>query len=89
MNTHKNYVSRDLNVTESDLAEAKELASRLTLEEVRPMMEKVLLIHENDPNFPFSIIIRIKAFLGERGTLLLKTGISKLIGCFIRKRGDL
>ncbi|KAI1401275.1 OPT-domain-containing protein [Hypoxylon fuscum] len=58
-------VETDLNVTESDLAEAKELASRLTLEEVRPMMEKVLLIHENDPNFPFSIIIRIKAFLGN------------------------
>ncbi|KAI1452673.1 OPT-domain-containing protein [Annulohypoxylon moriforme] len=58
-------VETDLNVTENDLAEAKGLANRLTLEEVRPMMERVLIIHENDPNFPFSIIQRIRAFLGN------------------------
>jgi hypothetical protein len=45
--------------------EAKEMAGRLTLEEIRPMMEKVLAIHERDPNFPFSIIERISAFLGK------------------------
>ncbi|KAI2468876.1 OPT-domain-containing protein [Annulohypoxylon bovei var. microspora] len=56
-------VETDLNVTENDLAEARELANRLTLEEIRPMMERVLIIHENDPNFPFSIIQRIRAFL--------------------------
>lgn len=28
------------------------------------MMERVLMIHENDPNFPYSIIQRIRAFLG-------------------------
>ncbi|OTA94243.1 hypothetical protein M434DRAFT_384166 [Hypoxylon sp. CO27-5] len=58
-------VETDLNVTEDDLAEARELASRLTLGDVRPMMEKVLIIHENDPNFPFSIIQKIQAFLGN------------------------
>ncbi|KAI4868184.1 OPT-domain-containing protein [Hypoxylon rubiginosum] len=58
-------VETDLNVTEDDLAEAKELAARLTLDDIRPMIEKVLIIHENDPNFPFSIIQRIKAFLGN------------------------
>ncbi|KAI1382864.1 OPT-domain-containing protein [Hypoxylon trugodes] len=58
-------VETDLNVTEDDLAEAKELADRLTLEEVRPMMERVLKIHEHDPNFPYSIIERVKAFLGN------------------------
>ncbi|KAI0891286.1 OPT-domain-containing protein [Annulohypoxylon nitens] len=58
-------VETDLNVTENDLAEAKGLADRLTLEEVRPMMERVLMIHENDPNFPYSIIQRIRAFLGN------------------------
>ncbi|KAM0815560.1 putative OPT oligopeptide transporter protein-domain-containing protein [Seiridium cardinale] len=58
-------VETDLNVTEQDLKEAKEVANRLTLDEVRSMMEKVLLIHENDPNFPFSIIERIRAFLGN------------------------
>ncbi|CAJ2510592.1 Uu.00g062170.m01.CDS01 [Anthostomella pinea] len=57
-------VETDLNVTENDLAEAKELAGNLTLEEVRPMMEKVIIIHENDPNFPASIVDKIKAFLG-------------------------
>ncbi|KAI1084287.1 OPT-domain-containing protein [Whalleya microplaca] len=56
-------VETDLNVTENDLAEAKELASGMSLEEVRPMIERVLIIHENDPNFPYSIIERIKAFL--------------------------
>ncbi|KAI0121384.1 oligopeptide transporter 2 [Xylariales sp. AK1849] len=55
----------ELNVTEDDLLEAKELASQLTLEETRSAMEKVLLIHERDPNFPYSIIVRIKAFLGN------------------------
>ncbi|KAI1840281.1 hypothetical protein JX266_013500 [Neoarthrinium moseri] len=58
-------VEADLNVTEQDLSEAKELASRLTLEEIRPMMEKVLLIHEHDPNFPYTIIQRIKSFLAN------------------------
>jgi hypothetical protein len=56
---------RDLNATEEDLREARELASRLTLYEIRPMLEKVLAIHEHDPNFPYSIIQRIQAFLGE------------------------
>ncbi|KAI0008767.1 OPT-domain-containing protein [Xylariaceae sp. FL0662B] len=58
-------VETDLNVTEDDLAEAKELASRMSLEEIRPMMQKVLVIHEHDPNFPYSIIERIRAFLGN------------------------
>ncbi|ORY63916.1 OPT oligopeptide transporter protein-domain-containing protein [Pseudomassariella vexata] len=59
------HVGADLNVTEDDLLEAKELAGRLTLEEIRPLLEKVLIIHEHDPNFPWSIIQRIKAFLGN------------------------
>lgn len=28
-------------------------------------MEKVLLVHGSDPNFPFPIITKIKEFLGE------------------------
>ncbi|KAI1497904.1 OPT oligopeptide transporter protein-domain-containing protein [Biscogniauxia marginata] len=59
------HVQTDLNVTENDLVEAKEFAATLTLEEIRPLMENVLAIHENDPNFPFSIIEQIKAFLGN------------------------
>lgn len=62
---HIDHMNSDLNVTEQDLLEAKELARRFTLREIRPMMEKVLKIHENDPNFPYSIIERIRTFLGE------------------------
>lgn len=29
------------------------------------LMEKVLLVHGSDPNFPFPIITKIKEFLGE------------------------
>ncbi|RYP84689.1 hypothetical protein DL769_001123 [Monosporascus sp. CRB-8-3] len=58
-------VESDLNVTEDDLVEAHDLATKWTLDDVRPLMEKVLVIHENDPNFPLSIISRIKAFLGN------------------------
>lgn len=55
----------DFNVTELDLKEAQEVAGRMSLEEVRALMGNVLKIHEDDPNFPFAIILRIKAFLGE------------------------
>ncbi|RYP88530.1 hypothetical protein DL770_004611 [Monosporascus sp. CRB-9-2] len=58
-------VESDLNVTEDDLVEAHDLATKWTLDDVRPLMEKVLVIHENDPNFPLSIITRIKTFLGN------------------------
>ncbi|KXJ86276.1 OPT oligopeptide transporter protein-domain-containing protein [Microdochium bolleyi] len=58
-------VEADLNVTEEDLIEAKEFADALTLDEVRSMMQKALAIHEHDPNFPYSIIDRIKLFLGN------------------------
>ncbi|EMR68687.1 putative opt oligopeptide transporter protein [Eutypa lata UCREL1] len=58
-------VEQDLNVTEDDLVEAHDLATKWTLDDIRPLMEKVLVIHEHDPNFPLSIIDRIKAFLGN------------------------
>ncbi|ODA77433.1 hypothetical protein RJ55_07062 [Drechmeria coniospora] len=53
----------DLNVTEDDLLEAKELASQYTLGEVRDIMMRVRRIHEKDPNFPSTVIQKIKAFL--------------------------
>ncbi|UNI15963.1 hypothetical protein JDV02_002444 [Purpureocillium takamizusanense] len=53
----------DLNVTEDDLLEAKELASQYTLDEVRSIMIRVHRIHEKDPNFPATVIQKIKAFL--------------------------
>ncbi|KAJ9149437.1 OPT-domain-containing protein [Pleurostoma richardsiae] len=54
-----------LNVTEDDLHEAKALAGQMSLEEVRALMENVLKMHQNDPNFPHLIIEKIKDFLGN------------------------
>lgn len=50
-------------MTEDDLLEAKELASQYTLDEVRDMMIRIHRIHESDPNFPTSVITKIKGFL--------------------------
>lgn len=55
----------ELNVTEEDLVEAKAIADRMSLEEVRVLMGNVLKQHDNDPNFPFIILEKIKDFLGE------------------------
>ncbi|KAK0382933.1 hypothetical protein NLU13_8849 [Sarocladium strictum] len=52
-----------LNVTEDDLLEAKDIASKYTLEEVRDIITRVRRIHERDPNFPSAVIQKIKAFL--------------------------
>ena len=54
---------QDLHVTEDDLLEARELASKYTLEDVRHIMARVYRIHEKDPNFPLVVIQKIKAFL--------------------------
>ncbi|KPM35146.1 Sexual differentiation process protein isp4 [Neonectria ditissima] len=54
---------QDLHVTEDDLLEARELASKYTLEDVRDIMTRVHKIHEKDPNFPLAVIQKIKAFL--------------------------
>jgi OPT family small oligopeptide transporter len=47
------------------MLEAKEFAAALTLEEVRVMMQRVFKLHEKDPNFPLSIIYKIRDFLGK------------------------
>ncbi|CAM1500425.1 Fc.00g095870.m01.CDS01 [Cosmosporella sp. VM-42] len=54
---------QDLNVTEDDLLEARELAAKYTLEDVRDIMIRVHRIHDKDPNFPLTVIQKIKAFL--------------------------
>ena len=38
-------------------------ASKYTLEDVRDIMGRVYRIHEKDPNFPLTVIQKIKAFL--------------------------
>ncbi|KAH0159645.1 hypothetical protein KCU67_g7021, partial [Aureobasidium melanogenum] len=53
----------DLNVTADDYVHAREEAQNFTLEETRAMMEKVWKIHELDPNFPDSILDKIREFL--------------------------
>ncbi|KAH8647115.1 OPT oligopeptide transporter protein-domain-containing protein [Xylariales sp. PMI_506] len=59
----------DFIANDDDLQEARELARRLTLPEIRSMMKKVLLIHENDPNFPFAMIEKIREFLENNDIL--------------------
>ncbi|KAH7148288.1 OPT oligopeptide transporter protein-domain-containing protein [Dactylonectria macrodidyma] len=54
---------QDLHVTEDDLLEARELASKYTLEDVRDIMVRVYRIHEKDPNFPLVVIQKIQGFL--------------------------
>ncbi|GJN71902.1 hypothetical protein PLICBS_005971 [Purpureocillium lilacinum] len=56
-------VELDLNATEDDILEAKELASSMSLETVRKLMTNILAIHEGDPNFPFVTLERIRAFM--------------------------
>ncbi|KAH7161464.1 OPT oligopeptide transporter protein-domain-containing protein [Dactylonectria macrodidyma] len=58
-------VQNDLNVTEDDLLEAKEIAATLSLEDVRKMMTQVYALHKRDPNFPLSIIEKIEVFIGN------------------------
>ncbi|KAF4122042.1 OPT oligopeptide transporter protein [Geosmithia morbida] len=54
---------QDLHVTDDDLLEAQELADKLTLDEVRDIMDRVYRVHEHDPNFPLSVLQKIRAFL--------------------------
>ncbi|KAI4740640.1 OPT-domain-containing protein [Aureobasidium sp. EXF-12298] len=53
----------DLNVTTDDYIHAREEAQSFTLEQTRDMMAKVYKIHELDPNFPDSILDKIREFL--------------------------
>ncbi|CAH0026087.1 unnamed protein product [Clonostachys rhizophaga] len=59
----KTDVERDVGYTEDDLLEAREAASSMSLEEVTKVMKSVVKVHEHDPNFPHSLLIRIDAFL--------------------------
>ncbi|KAK4173098.1 putative oligopeptide transporter [Triangularia setosa] len=54
---------RAFNVTESDLLEARHLASRFTLDETLRMMKQVHKQHSRDPNFPIEIINHIDEFI--------------------------
>jgi hypothetical protein len=59
------HVESDLNVTEEDLLEAKETAANFTLDDVRTLMKDVLDRHHRDPNFPHSVLEKIREFLGK------------------------
>ncbi|EXA46879.1 hypothetical protein FOVG_04175 [Fusarium oxysporum f. sp. pisi HDV247] len=54
---------RDLDVTQDDLLEAREVASTLSLEEVHKTMERVYKLYKRDPNFPLSVIKKIEVFM--------------------------
>lgn len=60
----ENQIEHELNVTEDDLLEAKAIAGNMSTEQVIALMKNVLKIHERDPNFPHSVLLRIDEFLG-------------------------
>jgi hypothetical protein len=68
-----------LNVTEDDLLEAKDIASKYTLDEVRDIISRVRRIHERDPNFPSAVIQKIKAFLENEAVFSCPEKHEKLI----------
>ncbi|KAK3331417.1 OPT oligopeptide transporter [Apodospora peruviana] len=62
---NEKVLESEMVVTEDDLIEAKRVADTLTLEGVRETMSAVLKIHERDPNFPHTILMRIQEFLAN------------------------
>ncbi|XWX02244.1 hypothetical protein V2A60_010279 [Cordyceps javanica] len=63
--TEAQVTMKDLNVTDDDLLEAKELAATYSLDDVKRLMTHVYKIHRRDPNFPASAIDKIEQFLGD------------------------
>jgi len=56
-------VAHNLRVTGKDLEEAEEYAKTLSMDEVKGIMERMLKVHENDPNFPLAAVTAAKQFL--------------------------
>ncbi|KAK7990274.1 OPT oligopeptide transporter [Apiospora arundinis] len=52
-------------MTDDDYAQAKVVADRMSLAEVKALMEDVLKMHDHDPNFPIAIVEKIRQFLGS------------------------
>ncbi|PHH78220.1 hypothetical protein CDD80_7174 [Ophiocordyceps camponoti-rufipedis] len=61
---------KQLDATEDDILEARELAASMSLETVHGMMKEVLADHENDPNFNHATLEVIKTFLSNQDVLL-------------------
>ncbi|CAK7274008.1 hypothetical protein SEPCBS119000_005949 [Sporothrix epigloea] len=58
-----NLLAAELNTTQADLDDARVIASQMSLETVRELMEGVYKMHENDPNFPHMALRKIKNFI--------------------------
>ncbi|CAK7274090.1 hypothetical protein SEPCBS57363_005982 [Sporothrix epigloea] len=56
-------LAAELNTTQADLDDARAIASQMSLEQVRELMEGVYRMHENDPNFPHLALRKIKNFI--------------------------
>ncbi|KAJ6782229.1 hypothetical protein PWT90_08857 [Aphanocladium album] len=63
--TQAQATMKDLNVTDDDLLEAKEVAATYSLDDVKRLMSHVYKIHRRDPNFPATIIEKIEEFLNN------------------------
>ncbi|KAK8848374.1 opt oligopeptide transporter [Apiospora arundinis] len=58
-------IEHEFVMTDDDYAQAKIVADRMSLAEVKALMEDVLKMHDHDPNFPIAIIEKIRQFLGN------------------------
>ncbi|GME27430.1 OPT oligopeptide transporter [Neofusicoccum parvum] len=56
-------IEHDLNISGDDLAIAEEYAKTLSLQDVKKIFEQVVKIHENDQNFPVTVLERMEEFL--------------------------
>ncbi|KAK8022808.1 OPT oligopeptide transporter [Apiospora rasikravindrae] len=58
-------IEHEFAITDEDYAQAKAVADQMSLPEVKALMENVIKMHDRDPNFPMTIIEKIRQFLGN------------------------
>ncbi|KAI6363790.1 hypothetical protein MCOR07_005417 [Pyricularia oryzae] len=58
-------VDASLLATDGDLIEARAIAARMTNDEVKSILLDVVKIHNDDPNFPFPVLEKIRGFIAN------------------------
>ncbi|KAK8091468.1 OPT oligopeptide transporter protein-domain-containing protein [Apiospora hydei] len=56
-------IEHEFAITDEDYAQAKAVADQMSLSEVKALMENVIKMHDRDPNFPMTVIEKIRQFL--------------------------
>ncbi|PHH84715.1 hypothetical protein CDD83_1505 [Cordyceps sp. RAO-2017] len=73
-------IAEQYGVSEKDIVEAREFAASLSLEDVVVILKRVLATHDEDPNFPYENLRRIKEFLATPDALEAPEKHERLIG---------